>query len=148
MENLYNQTAAQNTITRLQALQPNSQPRWGKMNAAQMMAHCKAPFQIYFGELKLKRSLVGFLFGSMAKRKLFTDKPWPQNLPTAKEFIVADDRDFERERTDLIQEIERFSTSGKKDNIPAHPFFGKMSADEWSRLAFKHLEHHLQQFGV
>ena len=91
---------------------------------------------------------MGILFGSMAKRKLFTDKPWPQNLPTAKEFIVADNREFEQERAGLIKEIEHFAADGKKENPPAHPFFGKLTSGEWSRLFYKHLDHHLQQFGV
>ncbi|MEP6513238.1 MAG: DUF1569 domain-containing protein [Parafilimonas sp.] len=27
-----------------------------------------------------------------------------------------------------------------------HPFFGKLKAEEWRTLTYKHLDHHLRQF--
>ena len=148
MENLLSPNTAQRIVERIEALRPNAQPLWGKMNVAQMLAHCQVGFQTYFGEKKIKRSLIGVLFGGMVKKKMLTEKPWSHNLPTAKEFIVADNRDFEREKSSLVQQIQRFVSSAKTVTPEVHPFFGKMSVEEWGRLAYKHTDHHLQQFGV
>jgi hypothetical protein len=148
MNDLFDAASMQRILGRLERLEANKPPLWGKMNAAQMLTHCQAPFSVYFGDLKLRQSFAGLLFGRMAKRKLFAEKPWPRGLPTAREFVITDEREFDEERKKLARQIERFSASSILLHPPRHPFFGKMSAQEWSRLAYKHLDHHLQQFGV
>jgi hypothetical protein len=148
MPNLFNTAAADQFIDRLNKIEPGQTPLWGKMNAAQMCSHCLAPFAVYYGELKMKQSLVGILFGRMAKKKLFANKPWPQGLPTAKEFVRGDDRELDAEREKLVKQVRRFAEDPNTPAIPKHPFFGKMSTDEWAMLASKHLDHHLRQFGV
>ena len=148
MNHLFEVETASRIIARLNQLQPTSTPLWGKMNVSQMLAHCQAPMQVYFGDLKLRRGLIGILFGKMAKKSLFTDKPWKKGLPTAKEFVVADARDFEMERSTLIGLIQRFNNEGPGLPDSPHPFFGKMTANEWAMLGYKHMDHHLRQFGV
>lgn len=148
MSDLFEPTSAAQILDRLSRLHAAQPALWGKMNAAQMLTHCQAPFSVYFGEIKLRQSLIGLLFGRIAKRKLFADKPWPRGLPTAREFVVMDKREFEEERRKLAAQIGRFSCSSIQLQAPKHPFFGKMSAQEWSRFAYRHLDHHLQQFGV
>ncbi|MCW3074424.1 MAG: hypothetical protein JWP69_1493 [Flaviaesturariibacter sp.] len=148
MKSLFEPSVAGETIQRLQQLKPDQPAAWGKMNAAQMLTHCETTFRVYFGELRLKQSLVGILFGRMAKKKLFTEKPWQKGLPTAKEFIIADKKEFNAEMEKLLAQIQRFHASGKEQTPPKHPFFGKMTADEWAVLGYRHLDHHLQQFGV
>jgi hypothetical protein len=148
MNSLFEPTSAAEIISRLSALQPSAQPHWGKMNAAQMMAHCQAPFEVYFGERKLQRPLIGRLFGKLAKKKLFSSEPWPHNLPTAKSFKVPDRMDFISERARLVQMIGRFAQEGYTIHEQTHPLFGKMSSQEWALFAYRHMDHHLQQFGV
>jgi hypothetical protein len=86
MNSLFDTSISSQIIQRIQKLQPASQPQWGKMSVAQMLAHCQRPFKAFFGEEKMKRGLMGILFGKMAKKKLFSNKPWSHNLPTAPEF--------------------------------------------------------------
>jgi hypothetical protein len=148
MKNLFSQTDAGAVINRIERLQPSSQAQWGKMNVAQMLAHCRAPFAVYFGELKQKRGLMGILFGAMAKKRMLHDGNFARNIPTAKHFIVNDERDFEKEKRQLIEMIKRFTSTADPHTMQQHPFFGKMSGNEWAVLAYKHLDHHLRQFGV
>ena len=148
MQNLFSQTDAGVVINRIESLQPYSQPQWGKMNVAQMLAHCQVPFAVYFGELKQKRGLMGILFGGMVKKKMLHEGAFTKNLPTAKDFIITDERDFEKEKRQLIEMIKRFTSTADSHTMQQHPFFGKMSGNEWAVLAYKHLDHHLRQFGV
>ncbi len=148
MTSLFDPAADAQLISRLESLQPGTQPKWGKMNASQMLAHCQVGFEVYFGTIKMKQSLMGKLFGKIAKKQLFSDNPMGKNLPTVKEFVVADMRDFDNEKAKLISLITRFATEGKTITPPIHPFFGKLSATEWAALMYKHTDHHLQQFGV
>lgn len=146
--NLFEQAAAQEVLSRLNTITANTPANWGKMNAAQMVTHCQAPFKVYFGEMKMKQALIGRLFGKIAKKKLLSPKPWSRNLPTSPEFKIADERNFNAERQRLIDYINRFSTEGYTITSTVHPFFGKMSSQEWATLAYKHLDHHLKQFGA
>ena len=148
MDNLFEPTTAAEIISRIQKLQPDTPAKWGKMNVAQMMAHCQAPFVVFFSEKKVKRGLASLLFGKVAKRKLFSNKPWPKSLPTDKSFVIADERDFEGERNKLVDMINRFSTDGLTITSNTHPFFGHLSSQEWALFGYRHLDHHLQQFGV
>jgi hypothetical protein len=101
------------------------------------------------GELTLKRALIGFLFGRLAKRKLTSPAPFGRNLPTAREFRVRDAGEFGSEREKLLELVQRFSARGPA-GVPKepHPFFGPLTAAEWDTLQWKHLDHHLRQFGA
>ena len=148
MHSLFEPLTAEEIIARLQKIDTATQPLWGKMDAAQILAHCQAPFQVFFGERKMKRAVMGILFGRVAKKKLFADKPWPRGLPTAREFTISDKRDLAQEKQKLEHWIKRFSEEGFTITQTMHPFFGKMSSQEWAVFAYKHLDHHLCQFGV
>lgn len=150
MKSLFNSNDNQEIVDRISSLTPSTQSQWGKMNISQMCAHCQAPLNVAYGDLKLKRGLMGILFGSMIKKKMSKDeKPFDKNLPTDKAFIVVDIREFESEKNKLIDLVKKFEKVGP-DGITkeAHPFFGKMTDREWDILQWKHLDHHMRQFGV
>jgi hypothetical protein len=96
----------------------------------------------------MRRGLAGILFGAMAKKRMLHEGQFAKDLPTAKEFVIVTDRDFEQEKQRLINTIKRFTSSADPHSTQQHPFFGKMSGNEWSVLTYKHLDHHLRQFGV
>lgn len=149
MESLFIPETNQKIIFRIEKLHPVSKPLWGRMNVSQMLAHCQAPLLVALNEKKLKRTLMGILFGNLAKRKLMRDKAFPQNLPTEKSFIIGDERDFQKEKSKLIDLIRRFLKTGESGiSKEPHPFFGRMTGEEWGVLNYKHLDHHLNQFGV
>jgi len=150
MESLFNKEHNQKIISRINQLSNSSQAQWGKMNVNQMLAHCQPPLQVAFGELKLKRTMIGFLLGGMVKKKLVKDaKPFDKNLPTDKAFIVVDQRELEAERTKLVALVKKFAEAGPSGiSKESHPFFGNCSPQEWDIIQWKHLDHHLQQFGV
>jgi len=135
-------------LARLDALGPDAVRQWGKMDAAQMLWHCQRPLLVAVGELPLKRSLIGLLFGRMAKRQLLAPKPWKRGMPTAPEFKVVDARRFDAEKTTLRALVERFGREGPAClTKKPHPFFGPLTTDEWQALQWRHLDHHLRQFG-
>ena len=135
-------------IARLDQLRADSPRQWGKMSIGQMLAHCQQPLRVAVGELPLKRSLVGRLFGRMAKKKLLAPEPWKTGMPTAPEFKVTDPREFNAEKAALRALIERFGAGGPSGlTQQPHPFFGPLSSEEWQALQWRHLDHHLRQFG-
>ncbi len=136
-------------IERINHLSFSTQRQWGKMSAAQMLAHCAVGLHGAMSNEKQKRSFMGFFFGKIAKKQVFKDEPFKKELPTDKKFIIHEDKNFDSEKNNLISLIQKFSAiePGNIGHEP-HPFFGKMTADEWGILQWKHLDHHLRQFGV
>ncbi len=147
LKNLFDPSVKQEIIDRINKLSSQSQPQWGKMNVGQMLAHLQMPIGSAQGIHKLPRTLFGKIVGRFAKPVLYGNKPFKRNLPTDPSFVMTStQKDFEKERQALINMIHNF----KEDNIvnKTHPFFGKLTSDQWSVGSWKHLDHHLQQFGV
>jgi Protein of unknown function (DUF1569) len=149
MKSLFDAAVSAEITERINRLSASSQPLWGKMQVAQMLAHCQTPIRVGLGDQELKRNLIGILFGRIAKRIFLSEKPFKQGLPTDKAFIYKDDRDFEKEKAGLIALVERFQRGGAAGiSRKPHPFFGVMAPEEWAVGTWKHLDHHLRQFGV
>jgi Protein of unknown function (DUF1569) len=148
MKSLFNPADSNELIQRVNSLQPQSAALWGKMNVAQMIAHLQQPLKVAFGELALKRGLIGFLFGKMMKKKFLT-QGFGKNLPTSPAFIIKDHPGLEEEKKKLVTLLERFLQAGP-DGISKkpHPFFGPLTPQEWDIIQYKHIDHHLNQFGV
>ena len=148
-KNLFEQETVDDVISRIDKLQPTSQRQWGKMDVAQMMAHCSITMDIASGSLNLPRLFIGRLIGPFARSIYINEKPFSKNGPTGKELVVAAPRDFTREREQLKLKIRQFSEGGEvRCTRHPHPFFGPLTPRAWSRGMYKHLDHHLRQFGV
>ena len=135
---------------RIARLRADSDRQWGRMNAAQAVAHCTAGFELALGERLPQRLLIGRIIGGLVKPKVVgNDEPLRRNSPTVKGLVVNDDRNLEAERERLCLMIDRFATAGPM-GCTAHPhsFFGRLTPEEWATLMYKHLDHHLRQFGV
>lgn len=149
MKTLYEAATVDEVQQRLAQLRPNNERLWGKMDAAQMMAHCSAWVDMAAGLDNPPRVLVGYIFGRMAKSTVLNEEPIRRNMPTAKSLIKADKQDFAVERLRLQEGINRFAAGGpEKCTKHPHSFFGPMTPVEWATMAYKHLDHHLRQFGV
>ena len=147
LKNLFDPAVRQEIIERINKLSPQSQPQWGKMNVSQMLAHLQMPMGVAVGSHHLPRTLFGRIVGRFAKPILYNEKPFKRNLPTDPSFIMTNlEKDFEKEKLGIVIMINNF----KEENIvnELHPFFGKLTKEQWSKGMYKHLDHHLQQFGV
>lgn len=149
MQNLFDKPVYTETVERIKKLSPDATAQWGKMNVSQMLAHCKEAFKVPLTEKKIPRAFLGLLMGWMIKSKLYNDEPWKKNLPTAPNFIIKDERNFETEKNALQELVNKFHSAGPTgiSKYP-HPFFGKFTPEQWGMSMYKHLDHHLRQFGV
>jgi hypothetical protein len=148
MKNLFDPEAYNEITARLNMLAPQAERKWGKMDAAQMLAHCSEPFKISMSDKKIPRPFVSYLFGWVARRMVLADKPYKPGLPTGKELIIKDERDFETEKKKLGSLIQEFYSKPEKVGQHPHPFFGKFTKEEWGKSMYKHVDHHLLQFGA
>lgn len=150
MKTIFDQKAYEEIIDRLDNLSENHQAKWGKMNVSQMLKHLEKPIKLALGEESIQKA--GFFTKIMVKffkPTLYNDKPWKKGLPTAKEFIITDDVVFSEAKDRLVQLISRLHKSEDAFKPSKnHPVFGKMEYWMWGQSAYKHLDHHLKQFGV
>lgn len=146
VKNLFDSSVKQEIIDRINNLTANSQRQWGKMDVAQMLAHLQKPLNYSFGNHHLQGNFIMKLIGPFFKAVLFNEKPYKQGLPTDKTYIVSDAREFEKEKLQLLDLLNRFNESSVLE-VP-HPIFGKLTKEQWSKATWKHLDHHLKQFGV
>ncbi|HEY2797838.1 MAG TPA: DUF1569 domain-containing protein [Thermoanaerobaculia bacterium] len=148
MKNLFDREAKSEIFERLSALSPGAARQWGKMSAPQMLAHCAVALEAGTGDKPRPQVFIGKIFGPFVRKGLLGDKPFSKGSPTDPTFVVKDERDFGREKERLVGLVERFCERGTEHAAKqTHSFFGRMTGDEWGRLMYKHLDHHLKQFG-
>ena len=151
MQNVFDAKDAQEYINRINNLTPETPRKWGKMSADQVLAHLNVAYDLTFTPEKFPKPnfIAKFLLSKFVKPKITTEIPYKPSLPTSPAFIIADERNFEEEKAKLIGNIQRVQQLGReafegKENIN----FGKMTAQCWNNMFAKHLNHHLDQFGV
>jgi hypothetical protein len=149
MNNLFDQSDVSDILGRIEKLRPDSPRQWGKMNPAQMLAHCSISLETAMGQHVIKRPFIGKLIGSFFRPVALGKKPFGKNSPTDKSYIFTDPRNFDEERSKTTGMIKKFFEGGPSGctNYP-HPFFGKFTPEQWAVFQWKHLDHHLRQFGV
>lgn len=151
MKNLFESERAEELKHRLNKLTPDSPRLWGKMTPAQAVAHCALALDIASGELRPKRAGFGArMVGRIIKPLVFKDDaPFRRNAPTNTELVVNNECDLARECQRLRAAIDRFEAAGPAGctSYP-HSFFGKLTPEQWAILMYKHIDHHLRQFGV
>lgn len=133
---------------RVENLREDAERQWGKMTIAQMLAHCSASAELLLGKLQVKdkstfmsRTLIRwFVLRAVKKHDLGKDQP------TLGEFRIEDERDFQKEKTRLLMNLDEMFYTGNRATIGPHPYFGKFTNKQWGELQYEHLDHHLSQF--
>lgn len=154
MKNVFDKQVSDELIARILQLTPDTQPVWGKMNVSQMLAHCNVPYEMVFAsdsasKFKKAKGLKALMLRTFIKPIVVGTKPYRKNGPTAPEFKIVDEREFNAEKTKLLENIARAYESGPEFfDQRESPSFGALTSGEWSNLYYKHLDHHLNQFGV
>lgn len=147
MPSIYNKTDNDAVVARINQLTPETKALWGKMTVDQMLKHTEAAVAVAFAEKELKINFFMKLLGRMLKNKVFNND-FQKNSPTAPEFIFKEQYDFEASKAVLIEKYSRFAQGTNSITLKQHPFWGKMTPEDWDKLMWKHLDHHLRQFGV
>ncbi|MEK6373430.1 MAG: DUF1569 domain-containing protein [Acidobacteriota bacterium] len=148
MKSLFVPADRESLLQRIQALEPDTARQWGKMNPAQMLCHCSRALETGTGDRPMKQKLVGKILMPFFRSSILGEKPFSKNSPTDPTFVVSDEREFAAERARLTGLIDRFVANGAAQaGTQTHAFFGKMTGEEWGELMYKHIDHHLRQFG-
>lgn len=146
MKSIFNKEAYTEITLRLNKLSASSPRQWGKMDVAQMLAHCNKPIEYYLGKIQLKKSNNPIL--RLFKSILYNDRSFGKGAPTNRSFIISDKREFEQERSKLFQNLIEITTRGENYDWPPHASFGRMTGEQYGKSIYKHIDHHLKQFNT
>lgn len=150
MKNVFEKNDVDELLERIGKLTPSSKALWGTMNVAQMLAHCNVTYELVYDNKHPKPTgLRKLMLKFIVKQYVVNDKPYKKSSPTGPQFIVDSEKDFEKEKKRLTDYIVKTQELGANhfDGKESHSF-GVLTKDEWNAMFYKHLDHHLSQFGV
>lgn len=151
MKYIFEKSTTDEIIARIGKLTPATSPLWGKMTVSQMLAHCCVTYEMLFESEKFPKPnfLMRLMLKFLVKPTVTGSVPYKKNLRTAPAFLITEDKDFETEKKRLIDFLQKVQDLGENyfEGRESHSF-GKLSKEEWSTMFYKHLDHHLGQFGV
>lgn len=136
MKSIFSKEETGKLLSRINNLTQSSRPFWGEMNVSQMLAHCNVPYEMVYTDNYPKPNLFKrFLLKIFVKKAVVGEKPYPKNGRTAPQFIITDDRDFEKEKKQLISYLIKTQELGENyfNNKENHSF-GKLTKEEWNVL--------------
>lgn len=148
MGSILNENDREAICKRLRTLTTSSTPRWGKLNVTGMLQHLHLSAQMALGDLEVASVNKRVFQMFPLKHLLLYVLPFPKGAPTAQELYPGPESSLEKEQAALIALVDRIGTGPRNGPGPAHPLFGPMSRGEWATVTYKHIDHHLKQFGA
>lgn len=149
METLFDVSIRDQFLARIGRLRPDSPRGWGKMDAAQALAHQALGIEAATGDARLSRPLPARVIGPFFEGWMLGPKPFSRNSPTHPRLVMKSPMDVGRERDRLLAAIRKFHEAGPASAARyEHAFVGKLTGVEWGRMQHKHIDHHLRQFGA
>ncbi|WP_299889810.1 DUF1569 domain-containing protein [uncultured Lacinutrix sp.] len=147
MESIFKTETYNTILNRIENINETSSAKWGKMDVGQMLYHCQGPLNIML-QKKDYGLKPNWLIKIFVKKSLYNDKPYRKNLPTVPVFKIIESKDFKTEKKALVNLIKELYKEKDKESWQPHPVFGKFTNEQWAKMQFKHLDHHLKQFGA
>ena len=151
LPSVYDTLTTETLLARINELKPTTTAKWGKMNVAQMLAHCNVSYELTYEPEKHKKPnfIMAFISKKFIKKLVTNEVSYKPSSPTASAFIIKTNKDFDTEKQRLIDYISKTEKLGKQnfEGLESHSF-GVLNATEWSNMFYKHLDHHFNQFGV
>ena len=152
-KSLIDPACRQEILARLGSIRPDTPRRWGRMTAAQMICHLRDCYWSVMGD-KASADAAGFSWWRLTKAvALYGPFPWPHGVPTRPEFdqvagTGTPPAEFDTDVRSLLEAIEKFTAQPRAWAFRRHLLFGAMTEREWMIWGYRHLDHHLRQFGV
>lgn len=147
MKSVFDPAARTQLLTRVARVTADARPQWGTMNAEQMLTHLVKSLQMATGELVAKTVWTPVRYTPLRQLIVYL-LPWPKNVATARELLPSNPAALEDGKRDLVRVIEDIAGRSSQREWPEHPAFGPVGRRGWGAIAWRHVDHHLRQFGL
>lgn len=149
MQTIFDAQTYEQIVRRVESLKPDSARQWGKMTASQMLEHSSRALEMATGARPTPQMFIGKLIGWIVFRGFIGERPFARNAPTGPDFIVKDEPDFSAAKAKTLALLKDLHEQGEQRcEGRIHGFFGPMTGAHWGISQFKHMDHHLRQFGA
>jgi Protein of unknown function (DUF1569) len=147
MKSIWDTAARQELHDRVASLTRDRRAEWGRFTAPKVVCHLADSLKMAMGSLPVaaKRSPIRY---TPLKEFIVYVAPFPKHVPTAPELLVREPKEWAADVADLQALLDRAAASGGADAWPQHPAFGTLSTRAWGVLIYRHMDHHLRQFGA
>lgn len=145
MKSILKQEDYSELVNRVNKLTPNSKAKWGKMTAAQVLAHLSEVQEVKNGKPLENTPFIAKLFKKYIRKMVFNNVPYKQNTQTHPQYVITSTQNFEEQKQRFLKAME---VMHKENPDTKHPLFGKMTDEEKGWGCYKHINHHLEQFRV
>lgn len=134
---------------RIAALDAGRPPAWGRLDASRMVCHLIDSLEMATGARAVRPKPLWPFRVFPFKHLLLYVLPMPKGAPTAPELLTTTPNPaFETDRATLLRLLAEFASMPDHGGGPVHPLFGRLDHAEWGSLVYKHMDHHLRQFGA
>src|SRR3954452_14794776 len=147
MISIWQDDARRDLSDRVGALVWDRRASWGKFTAPKMVCHLADSLRMAMGELTVKPKRLPIRYPPL-KQLIIYVAPFPKGAPTAPELLTREPRDWTSDVADLQALLDRAAATSTPDRWPEHPAFGSLSKRAWGVLIYRHMDHHLRQFGA
>ncbi len=144
---IWSSTDREDVLRRFQHLSPSATPKWGRLDAPRMVTHVTDALRAGLGEVALMPKVSPLSVWPVNTLVMFY-LPWPRNAPTAPELLIRKPLEWTTELAALKSAMTRFVAREIDGPWAEHAAFGKIDGRQWGRLMYRHMDHHLTQFGA
>jgi hypothetical protein len=147
MKSIWQDEARRELHDRVGRLAPDRRAAWGRFTAPKMVCHLAESLKMAMGDLKVPPKQSPLRYPPL-KQLIVYVAPFPKGVPTAPELLARAPREWRDDVADVRSLLELAAASRTTDTWPQHPAFGKLSTRAWGVLIYRHMDHHLKQFGA
>jgi Protein of unknown function (DUF1569) len=147
MKSIWQEETRRELHDRMARLAWDRRAEWGRFTAPKMVCHLADSLRMAVGDLKVapKKSPIRY---PPLKQLIVYLAPFPKGVPTAPELLAREPREWTDDVADVQSLLGRAAASRTTDAWPDHPVFGTLSKRAWGVLIYRHMDHHLRQFGA
>jgi hypothetical protein len=147
MKTLFHEGRRRELKKRLERLDPKAPPVWGRFDAPRMVVHCTDALRMALGRIPTKPKNLPIRHPPFKQLFVYW-LPWPKGAPTAPELLERSPAEWDAEIAALLELMDEVGSLSRDFEWPQHPAFGRMTRRAWGVPGYRHLDHHLRQFGV
>jgi hypothetical protein len=142
MKSLEHEATRREILARVDSINDESKPLWGKFTSRAMLDHLTRAGEMAAGEREVAPKKLPLRYFPLKQLVIYV-LPFPKGAPTAPELLTDSPEPIEKSKATLRRIITEFNPK-----TCDHPAFGMMSPHAWSVLVYRHMDHHLRQFGA
>jgi hypothetical protein len=147
MKSLWQDESKAEILRRIAEVDENAKAQWGKLTADRMLSHLVESLKMAIGEIEVASKKLPIRFFPL-KQLIVYMLPFPKGAPTAPELLAGKAGPVDDYKAELRRLIAAFTARAGRKDWRDHPAFGRLSEKAWGVLVYRHMDHHLRQFGA